>query len=153
MKPFLLFTKCFKFKSTAKSWLHEGFLGRRSLFAYNTTFLIGLIFAILAVFSSIGQKKNIPCHTVTVSNSSFKRFCTLLSLYFLYSCPESNTKQAMQYLVYAGQPCQKESLVPSCDCLGSPADPKNTRNAANRARSTYQYTHAMPQCGYFNSGQ
>ena len=43
--------------------------------------------------------------------------------------------------------CHKGHLYPAMTASGNPA------NAANSARSTYQYTNAVPQCGSFNTGQ
>ena len=36
---------------------------------------------------------------------------------------------------------------------GHPQNPQVPLNATNSARSTYQYTNAVPQCGSFNGGQ
>lgn len=43
--------------------------------------------------------------------------------------------------------CHKGHLYPALTASGNPA------NAANSARSTYQYTNAVPQCSSFNTGQ
>ncbi|XP_020619429.1 uncharacterized protein LOC110057192 [Orbicella faveolata] len=59
--------------------------------------------------------------------------------------------------IYAGQPAgqqlHKGHLFAALTSSGLPQIAPNAQNAANSARSTYQYTNAVPQCAAFNTGQ
>ena len=59
--------------------------------------------------------------------------------------------------MYTGQPCHKGHLYPAMTASGFPQNPEAPLNVVlnrqNSARSTYQFTNAVPQCAAFNTGQ
>ena len=55
--------------------------------------------------------------------------------------------------LYEGGPCNRGHLFSAMTASGLPQNPQSPLNAANSARSTYQYTNAVPQCKSFNMGQ
>lgn len=55
--------------------------------------------------------------------------------------------------IYAGQQMDRGHLFAALTSSGLPQIAPNGQNAANSARSTYQYTNAVPQSPAFNRGQ
>ena len=94
---------------------------------------------------------------LSISLLSLKR-CHIF-LFLLFTFLQGIVHQGSN-AIYAGQPCHKGHLYAAMTASGLPQNPPplapnvpNPMNAANSARSTYQYTNAVPQCGGFNRGQ
>ena len=79
-------------------------------------------------------------------------YVLFLSFFFFFTFLSGILHQATD-AIYVGQPCQRGPLFPAMTASGLPKTAQNPLNAANSARSTYQYTNAVPQCAAFDTSQ